>query len=82
MSAAEAVALVLLGVCAGFPLWFPAGWVARRGENRELLRQRARRDRQRPRPARPLPAPTPARAQRADQQPAAAVGTGRQEVTR
>lgn len=82
MSPADAAALVLLGVCAGFPLWFSAGWIARRGENRELLRQRARGDRQRPRPARPLPAPIPARAQRADRRPAGAVDAGRREVTR
>lgn len=85
MSPADAAALVLLGVAAGFPLWFSAGWLARRDENRELLRARDRRDRQRPRPARPLPRPVPARAdsQRADRAPAGQLPTtDRREVTR
>lgn len=82
MSPADAAALVLLGIAAGFPIWFPAGWLARRDENREVLRARARRDRRRPHPARPLPTPTPAHAQRADRAPAATVSTRHREVTR
>jgi len=30
-----------LGVAAGFPLWFSLGWVVRRGEHRQLARQRS-----------------------------------------
>ena len=31
----------LLGVAAGFPLWFTAGWVVRRDEHRQLARPRS-----------------------------------------
>ena len=31
----------LLGVAAGFPIWFTAGWVVRRDEHRQLARQRS-----------------------------------------
>jgi len=31
----------LLGVAAGFPLWFSAGWVVRREEHRQLARPRS-----------------------------------------
>jgi len=31
----------LLGVAAGFPLWFSAGWAVRRDEHRHLARPRA-----------------------------------------
>lgn len=83
MSPADAVALVLLGVAAGFLIWFPAGWLARRDENRELLRARNRRDHRRPRPARPLPRPVPRTAQRADRpEPAPLPSTDVREVTR
>lgn len=86
MSPADVAVLVLLGIVAGFPIWFPAGWLARRDENRELLRARAARDRRRPRPARPLPQPRPARAERADRGDPAPLpgtnGTGHREVTR
>lgn len=68
----------LVGVAAGFPLWFSAGWLAKRDEYRQLARQR---DRRRPRPARPLPRPTPAHAQRTDQRPAAPIGGGQREVS-
>lgn len=82
MSPADVAALLALGAVAGFALWFPAGWVARGDENREALRQRARRDRQRPRPTRPLPRPVrAATAHRADRH-APAVGAAPREVTR
>ena len=30
----------LVGVVAGFPVWFSAGWMVRRDEHRQIARQR------------------------------------------
>ena len=31
----------LLGVAAGFPIWFSAGWVVRRDDHPQMARQRS-----------------------------------------